>query len=199
MTEIQLREREQVRREASELLSLHPVFIDTETTGLDEKAEICDIAVVDCDGSTILSTLVRPRYPIPEKVTAIHGITNEMVKDAPTFGEVWPLLRALFWNRPVVTYNAAYDSRMIVQSHQAIIESEQLRPVPRLDYRCAMLLFARWYGDWDEYRRGYRWQKLERAAACAGYPAWSAHRALGDTLATLAVVGWLAGKESNHV
>jgi DNA polymerase-3 subunit epsilon len=169
----------------------HPIFLDTETTGLGDDAEICDIAVVDSDGQVILNTLVHPLVPIPPEVTAIHGITNEMVDHAPTMAEVWPLLRHLLSYRPIVTYNAAYDSRLISQSLYAACRTK----VEGVDYRCAMLLFSQWYGDWNDYRKSYKWQRLDVAAQCAGFPAWSKHRALGDTLAARAVLLWLAGQE----
>ena len=59
------------------------VVLDLETTGANphgKDTEIIDIAIVDEDGIPLVSTLVRPSVAIPEEVTAIHGITDEMVK-----------------------------------------------------------------------------------------------------------------------
>ena len=59
------------------------VILDTETTGLDNTAEAIQIGVLAPDGNVLLNTLVNPICHIPENVTHIHGITNEMVEDAP--------------------------------------------------------------------------------------------------------------------
>ncbi len=68
------------------------VFFDLETTGINIAADrIVEIAYlkVDLNGNeTSKSQRINPEMPIPEKVTAIHGISNEDVKDAPTFNEI---------------------------------------------------------------------------------------------------------------
>ena len=68
------------------------IFFDLETTGINIAADrIVEIAYlkVDLNGNeTTKSIRVNPEMPIPENVTAIHGISNEDVKDAPTFNEI---------------------------------------------------------------------------------------------------------------
>jgi len=68
------------------------VFFDLETTGINIAADrIVEIAwlKVDLNGNETSKTQrINPEMPIPEKVTAIHGISNEDVKDAPTFNEI---------------------------------------------------------------------------------------------------------------
>ena len=68
------------------------VFFDLETTGVNVNAdrivEIC-ILKVSPDGSEECKTwLINPERHIPEETTAIHGISDEDVKDKPTFREV---------------------------------------------------------------------------------------------------------------
>ncbi len=70
-----------------------PVAVfDLETTGADVvKDRICSIAIsfLKPDGSRIDKyMLVNPGFPIPEEATNVHGITNEMVADAPRFAQI---------------------------------------------------------------------------------------------------------------
>lgn len=65
------------------------IFCDTETTGQDRNAEVCEIAIVDEHENVLFESLVKPSKPIPQAATKIHGITNEMVANAPTFAEIW--------------------------------------------------------------------------------------------------------------
>jgi len=67
-------------------------FIDLETTGIkvatDRIVEIC-ILRANIDGTTKIKTLrINPEMDIPPEVIAIHGITNEDVKDCPAFRDV---------------------------------------------------------------------------------------------------------------
>jgi len=65
-----------------------PIYFDTETTGVRfDKDRIIEIAGFDPVLNRTFSQLVNPKCPIPKEATAIHGITDEMVKDAPTFKE----------------------------------------------------------------------------------------------------------------
>jgi len=68
------------------------VFFDLETTGVDTaKDRIVEISMVKVmpNGEEIVRTrLINPQMHIPEDATAIHGITDEDVKDAPTFAQI---------------------------------------------------------------------------------------------------------------
>lgn len=68
------------------------VFFDLETTGINIAADrIVELSYlkVDTRGNETTKTIrINPQMPIPPKVTAIHGISDEDVKDAPTFNEV---------------------------------------------------------------------------------------------------------------
>jgi DNA polymerase-3 subunit epsilon len=170
------------RNIARAILAAEPVFLDTETTGLGSTDEVIELGIVDMDGTVLLSTLVRPTIPIPAEATAIHGITNEMVADAPTIADLHEQLQALMADRLVVIYNADYDLRMLKQSSGAHgLESPGLT----VRWWCAMRVYAEHAGEWNHKSGSYRWHKL--AAACqregVELPA-ELHRAVADAEAT---------------
>ena len=78
------------RKLKSQYVSDYVVF-DLETTGVscrsDEVVEISAIKVLGGEVKDEFSTLVNPGRFIPNRATEVHGIDDEMVKDAPTFGE----------------------------------------------------------------------------------------------------------------
>ncbi len=68
------------------------VFFDLETTGVDTATvRIVEIALgkIDVDGTKSVKTRrINPEMPIPAAATAVHGITDEDVKDEPTFRQI---------------------------------------------------------------------------------------------------------------
>ncbi|MBO5893574.1 MAG: 3'-5' exonuclease [Alistipes sp.] len=68
------------------------VFFDLETTGVDTaKDRIVEISMVKVmpNGDEIVRTrLINPQMHIPEEATAVHGITDEDVKEQPTFAQI---------------------------------------------------------------------------------------------------------------
>lgn len=92
-------------------------FLDVETTGLSPRsARICEVAAVSFLGAERVGTLaelVNPGGPIPPACSAIHGITDEMVRDSPSFGGVAPRLLALLENTVIVGHNADFDIRFL--------------------------------------------------------------------------------------
>lgn len=168
------------------------VVLDTETTGVHREAEIVQCAVIDSQGKTLLDRLIKPVFPIPEEATAIHGITNEQVKDAALFP--YEELTRLLNGRNVIVYNAQFDSTMLYQSMRAAYLSNlyiDWRTIA--NFHCAMLAFARVYGDWDQRRKSYRWKKLVQACAYYHIPVIDAHNALADCQMTLRVCQAMAG------
>jgi len=67
-------------------------FIDLETTGvnlgIDRIVEIAIVKILADGTKTVKRKLINPEMPIPKASSDIHGITDEMVKDAPTFKQV---------------------------------------------------------------------------------------------------------------
>lgn len=67
------------------------VVFDLETTGInisnDRIVEICTIKVFPDGTEEVKTQRFNPQIPIPKEVTAIHGITNEDVKDEPIFAD----------------------------------------------------------------------------------------------------------------
>ena len=86
------------------------VFLDLETTGInvsvDRIVELSFLKVNPNGSEQWLTTLVNPEMPIPAKVTSIHGITDEDVKDAPTFREIARNLAAFLEGCDLAGFNA---------------------------------------------------------------------------------------------
>lgn len=168
------------------------IVLDTETTDLYD-GEICQIAIMSSDGETLLDTLVRTARPIPAKATAIHGITNEMVSDAPTWSNIHMHVVNHLTGRNVVVYNATYDRKMMHQSGEKA-------GLPKTDWKqistwwCAMDAFSEIYGEWNDYHGSYTWQRLSTAARYYRIPVADAHSALGDAKMTLAVCQKMADR-----
>lgn len=70
-------------------MPLRPIFYDTETTGVrPDKDRVIEIAAFDPVQNRTFEKLINPGIPIPPDATAIHHISNEMVKDAPSFAQI---------------------------------------------------------------------------------------------------------------
>jgi DNA polymerase-3 subunit epsilon len=84
--------------------------IDLETTGINLSTDrIVEIAIVKIltDGKKIVKRkLINPEIPISEVSREMHGITNEMVKDAPTFRQVANEIKQFLDNCDLAGYNS---------------------------------------------------------------------------------------------
>ncbi len=151
------------------------LYLDTETTGLSPAhgAALVELAVADDQGKPVLDTLINPGIPIPADATRIHGITDAMVRTAPSLSAVIARLRPIIASAErVIIYNASFDMPFLPQN---IWGSTHVN--------CAMRTYAE--------LRGTKWQKLEAAAAQVGH-VWTGtqHRALADALAARSVWHW---------
>ena len=87
--------------------------LDIETTGLSPSfcgiVEIAALKVLPDGTVEAFQTLVNPRCFIPRAVTAIHGITDDMVRGQPTAEGVAPQLLEFVGTMPLVLHNAPFD------------------------------------------------------------------------------------------
>ncbi|MEN9745436.1 MAG: hypothetical protein RL640_1274 [Bacteroidota bacterium] len=96
------------------------VFIDLETTGLSfTQDRIVEIAMlkISIDGNRLMKRkLINPERPIPKEVSEIHGITDEMVKDAPSFKQVANEIRQFMEGADLGGYNSnKFDWPLLVE------------------------------------------------------------------------------------
>lgn len=168
------------------------LVLDTETTGLHD-GEICQIAIIDQDGVIRLNTLVKPVGEIPIDATRIHGITPADVVSAPGWSEIAPQVCDILDGKVVIVYNAIYDRKMMHRSAEHA-GMEKIDWKTFSSWYCAMLAFAEFYGDWNDYYQSYKWKPLSFAAQHCGVNVQDAHTALGDCLMTLGVVRHIAGE-----
>lgn len=95
-------------------------FIDLETTGINIGADrIVEIAIVKIlPGGTkqVKRKLINPLMPIPKASSDVHGITDEMVKDAPSFKQVANEIKQFLENADIGGYNSnRFDIPMLVE------------------------------------------------------------------------------------
>ncbi|MBK9382454.1 MAG: 3'-5' exonuclease [Chitinophagaceae bacterium] len=85
-------------------------FIDLETTGVnpgtDRIVEIAIIKILPDGARSVKRKLINPEMPIPKNACEIHGISDEMVKDAPTFKQVAHELKQMLDGCDFAGYNS---------------------------------------------------------------------------------------------
>jgi DNA polymerase-3 subunit epsilon len=124
-------------------------------------------------------------------VTRIHGITDQMVANAPSFAQVYPQLVEAIGRRTLIIYNAPFDCRIL----QYCCALHQLDPVWGYDVQrqlvtlpahqpiqCAMRHYSQYCAERSGYRGYPRWQKLPNAG----------HRARSDCQAVLQILQKMA-------
>ena len=165
------------------------IFFDLETTGINIASDrIVEIAYlkVDVNGNESMKTMrVNPQMPIPEKVTAIHGISDEDVKEAPTFNEIARSLAKDFEGCDLAGYNS-------VRFDIPILAEEFLRAGVDIDLK------RRKFVDVQVI-----FMKMEPRTLSAAYKFFAgkeltdAHSAEADTLATYEVLQAQLDRYSN--
>ena len=156
------------------------VVFDLEATGLNKRTDrIVAVALVRYESSGSVEQvnyLINPGIPIPEETTAIHGITDADVADAPTFSEMAEALATHFANADLAGYNIlGYDIPLLTEEF-----ARANRPFSVEGRRIL-----------DAQRIFFRNEPRDLSAALRYYCGDShdnSHDALGDVLATIRVL-----------
>ncbi|MCU0442389.1 MAG: exonuclease domain-containing protein [Bacteroidia bacterium] len=151
-------------------------IVDIETTGGHAEANgITEIAIYLHNGEHITyewQSLVKPDMPIPPFIERYTGITNQMVKNAPHFEQIAPIVHQLLSQSIFVAHNVNFDYSFIkyqLAQHGFILNTQKLCTV-----RLSRLLFP-----------GYSSYSLGNICNAKQIPINNRHRAAGDALATV--------------
>src|ERR1700733_12979124 len=93
-----------------------PIYYDTETTGIrSDKDRIIELAAFDPIENRTFVHLINPGFSIPPEATAIHHITDAMVKEAPNFKEVAEMFIGFCPEKSVLiaNNNDAFDKQFL--------------------------------------------------------------------------------------
>jgi DNA polymerase-3 subunit epsilon len=156
---------------AAEELPQDLVFVDLETTGGSAACDrITEVGIVRVRCGELVeewSSLVNPERPIPAYIEAITCISNDMVADAPRFGEIAAVVRQKLQGAVFVAHNARFD--------YSFLRSEFLRSDVNFSAKvlCTVKLSRRLF---PEYARHNLDAVMERNGLTCG----ARHRALGD-------------------
>ncbi|QNN44149.1 exonuclease domain-containing protein [Pedobacter roseus] len=149
--------------------------VDIETTGGHASANgITEVAINIHDGNQIVesyTTLINPKQPIPDYITALTGIDNAMLKDAPTFADVALQIYQLLSDKIFVAHNVNFDYSFL-KHHLA---------AAGYDLQCRKLCTVRLSRKLIPGKSSYSLGKLCTALQI---PIQNRHRAAGDADAT---------------
>ena len=152
------------------------IFFDLETTGLDiakdRIVELCYIRVEPNGNEEACSMRINPEMHIPEVASSVHGITDDDVKDCPTFADVAPQLAATFEGCDLAGFNSnRFDLPLLAEEFMKAGVNIDLSHVQAIDVQNI-------------------YHKLEKRTLAAAYKFYcgrdleNAHSALADTQAT---------------
>ncbi len=159
------------------------LFFDLELTGVYDHDEIISISIVDANGKVVMDTLVKPAHKKKWKHTEkIHGITPEMVADAPLLDDLVPEIKEIFANADnLIAYGVSTDYSHI----KYIYETEAERDWLKKKTKCCANEFVRFA---HEHLPDLLHASLTDAMAALGIE-WDgiAHTSIADTIGCMKV------------
>lgn len=164
-------------------------IVDVETTGLrPARDKIIEVAVVITDGEKVIdqfSTLVHPECVLPQYITSLTSISDNMLHDAPKFFQVAKHLVTLLKGCTFVAHNARFDYSFLKK------EFAELGYTFHKPVVCTVRLARELFPGLPNYR-------LSTICKALGISMEGAHRALADALATTELFKRLQAK-TDHV
>lgn len=160
------------------LAGLSVLVLDLETTGLDvARDRIVQVGALAMQGASIaeaprMDQRIAPGIPIPAQASAIHGLRDEDVADAPAFADILPTLKQLLAGRVVVGHHIGFD--LAVLRHETARAGIAWTDPPALDVAMLMGALEPSLPDLD----------LETVAQNLGVDIEGRHDAMGDCLST---------------
>jgi DNA polymerase III epsilon subunit family exonuclease len=157
-------------------------ILDVETTGTDQdKDKIVEIAIVRVTNGNlrVFSTLVNPGMPIPASSSAVHHITDGMVRNAPYIEEIAPLINAFMGDSRPVAHNGKFDSGFVNPATGRPYSNEKHGTN---EFLCTLRLHRHLHPDIEEGTNQalhYLWRTQPIGKEL------TAHRALDDVYVTL--------------
>lgn len=155
------------------------IVIDTETTGVDNQAEILQLSIIDGYGNKLWDKYYKPVHTTSwEQAQAVNKISPEMVaKCNPLILDKERIENLISGYDLIVGYNIPFDIRMCQQNGLSIHK----------DIFDVMRAFARIYGEYNPKYGSYKWKKLSECASYYGYEEDlnNLHNSICDCLATL--------------
>jgi DNA polymerase-3 subunit epsilon len=160
-------------------------IVDIETTGGSPKTEkITEIAIYHFDGNNVTDefiSLVNPEKNIPYYITALTGISNEMVENAPKFYEIAKDIVNFTEGKILVAHNASFDYKFIKSEFKSL-GYEFTR-----ENMCTLRLSRKLLPGHRSYSLGNLCHDLNIAIE-------GRHRAAGDALATVKLLDMLLNR-----
>jgi len=154
--------------------------VDTETTGLDiNEARIINVAAVKVQNFKIIdfyNSFINPEIAIPPESIKWHNITDEMVEDKPTVGEVLPDFLNFVGSSIIVGHHINFDIKMINKEMTDCFGCQICN-----HWLDTMLLYSRAIIKKDEH------YSLDHLLDTYNVTCNGRHTALGDALATAEV------------
>ncbi|OEJ98918.1 DNA polymerase III subunit epsilon [Flavivirga aquatica] len=159
-------------------------IIDVETTG--KSNQITEISIFKFDGKEIIdefTSLVNPQTLIPDYITALTGIDNGMVTNAPTFSEIANDILSITEGTIFVAHNVSFDYNIIRNEFKAI----------DIDFRRKKLCTIRLS---RKLLPGHKSYSLGKLCTALNINITARHRAKGDAEATVILFKILLNQEN---
>lgn len=107
---------EQVRWAQARLSFPNLAFLEVDTDGLHDDADILRVLIVDAGGSPLYNQVFRPRRPLDANTTYLTALTQDMLQDAPRLAEEWERITQALTGRYVLSFNLEFDQNKLCEN-----------------------------------------------------------------------------------
>lgn len=147
------------------------IALDTETTGLHPPIDrMIEIGILEVKGNQVVNTFgsfINPEFPVPADATAINGITDADLVDAPSYAEIAPTVAGMVLGKVIIAHNASFDLKFVCAMLEEAGFEGEIKYIDTLGYARKCL------PDLPNH-------KLQTLAAHFSIDTGNAHRAVDD-------------------